>query len=109
MAKRRKKTSSTMDRTLAVLPSGVIAALVGYFLFHALFDDKGLFTLMALKSEREQTEVELRDLMDQRRDLESRVTAMRTESLDLDLLEEQARSVLGLVHEDELVVMLPNK
>ena len=40
----------------------------------------------------------------EREKLEKRVDLLRPENLDLDMLEERARSVLGLAHPDELVI-----
>jgi cell division protein FtsB len=45
--------------------------------------------------------------MAERRVIERRVAALRPDSLDLDMLDERARQVLDLVHEDELVIQLP--
>ena len=91
---------------LAALPVAIMALLVVYFIFHALFDEKGLFALMALNSEREHTADRLSAAIAERHGLEQRVQAMRSDSLDLDLLEEQARRILGVIRQDEVVVLL---
>ncbi len=52
-------------------------------------------------------EQELSVLTAQRHDLLARVSLLRPESLDPDMLDERARLNLNLVHADELVVLRP--
>lgn len=52
-------------------------------------------------------EAELSVLSAQRRELQARVSLLRPESLDPDMLDERARLNLNLVHSDELVVLRP--
>ena len=83
----------------------VIAVLLGgYFTFAAVQGDYGLFR-------RAEIEAQSADLQRQLDTLESEVARMENltrrlsdEYLDLDLLDEQARDVLGLIRADELVI-----
>ena len=88
----------------AVIYFGVIFALASYFTFASVQGDYGLFR-------RIQIEAETAELIRQRDALASQVAEMRNktrrlsdEFLDLDLLDEQARDVLGLLRADEIVV-----
>ena len=78
--------------------------LATYFTFASVQGVYGLFR-------RIQIEAELADLTQERDQLQSEVERMRNKTrhlsddyLDLDLLDEQARDVLGLVRSDEVVV-----
>lgn len=91
--------------SLAVLVySAVIAALGGYFAFASVQGEYGLFR-------RIQIEAELENLRDVSAGLDSELGVMRNKTmrlsdnyLDLDLLDEQARDVLGYVRGDEIVI-----
>lgn len=82
----------------------VIFLLGGYFTFASVQGDYGLFR-------RIQIEAEARELRAEKARLEAEVAEMRNKTrrlsddyLDLDLLDEQARKVLGLVRYDEIVI-----
>ncbi len=88
----------------AVIYFSVIFALASYFTFASVQGDYGLFR-------RIQIEAETAELIRQRDALASQVAEMRNktrrlsdEFLDLDLLDEQARDVLGLLRSDEIVL-----
>jgi cell division protein FtsB len=53
----------------------------------------------------EAKQAELDKLSDERLALQRRVSLMRPESVDDDMLEEQARSRLGLTEADEVVIL----
>ncbi len=82
----------------------VIFMLATYFTFASVQGDYGLFR-------RIQIEAEAADLSAERDRLQLEVAQMRNKTrrlsddyLDLDLLDEQARNVLGLVRPDEIVI-----
>ena len=52
----------------------------------------------------ERTRAEVAALAEERRKLEGRVSQLRSESLDLDLLDQEARRLLNLGHPDEEVL-----
>lgn len=81
--------------------------LVGYFAYHAIQGDRGVFAWMQLSQQISQARATLAETSEQRRALEHRASLLRPESLDPDLLEEQARRELGLVHPDERVILTP--
>lgn len=98
-----------MKRTggLSLGPIFYFTAIVAagfYFVFAAVQGSYGVF-------ERAEIEVEARELKEQLAVLEAEVARMENltrrlsdEFLDLDLLDQQARDVLGLIRSDELVV-----
>ena len=66
-------------------------SVVVYFAYHAVQGDRGLIALGKLRQDVDQ--------------LQAQVYALRSESLDPDLLEERARQLLGYGHADALVVI----
>ena len=52
-------------------------------------------------------EAELQSVVAERQELVSRVSLLRPESLDPDMLDERARLNLNLVHTNELVMLRP--
>lgn len=83
---------------------GLVLMIGAYFTFASVQGNFGLFR-------RIQIEAEAEDLMRQKRKLEAEVAVLQNktkrlsdEFLDLDLLDQQARDVLGLVRSDEVVI-----
>lgn len=77
-----------------------------YLGVQALTGERGLLSGHARDAKLHQREVQLAKLTEQRRDLETRVRYLRTESLSRDLLEERARAVLGFAGPQDYVVRL---
>lgn len=87
-----------------ILYSLAAMALSGYFTFAAVQGDFGLL-------KRAEIEADERDLRDQLAQLQTQVARMENLTLrlsdsylDLDLLDQQARDVLGLLRADEIVI-----
>ena len=82
-------------------------ALIGlgcYFVFSAVQGEGGVFRRIALEAERQRL-VEERDALDLRvAEARGRVERLSDDYLDLDLLDERARIVLGRVRADEIVL-----
>lgn len=75
-----------------------------YFTFAAVQGDYGLFKRVEIKAESEALRAELALLQDNVRRMENLTTRLSDTYLDLDLLDEQARDVLGLIRADEIVI-----
>lgn len=80
-------------------------SVVAYFAFHAVQGDRGLIALGKLHGEVDQLQAQVLDVRDERMDIERKVFALRSDSLDPDLLEERARHMLGYGYGDETIVM----
>lgn len=98
-----------MDRMTwrQVLAPGGYVLLVGViaiFAHSGLQGDHGLAALHDADDEAARLEADLAMLRTERMELENKVTRLSDRYLDLDLLEERARDMLGLVREDEVVV-----
>lgn len=100
--------ASTRKNRLAIsqmLTTFISFSLFLYFGFHLVHGEMGYFALRGL----EQKEVEMAarqgELQGKRVALENRVALLRPNSLDLDMLDERARAVLGFTNPQELVVL----
>ena len=82
------------------------SAAVFYLAFHALNGERGIYALLKQSRNLEVSQQELLRLVAERKALENNVMLLGNESLDLDLLDEQARRILGKVNQDEIVVIL---
>jgi cell division protein FtsB len=86
------------------VPIALLAFLIFYFGFQALTGDRGLLAwanrdeILAAKTQ------ELHRLRAERADLEARARLLRDASLSRDLLEERARSLLGLSDPRDYVI-----
>jgi cell division protein FtsB len=100
----RQRKQSFLRRL--IIPALAIAAL-GYFGFHAMNGELGVVGRAMIERQVAELEGELQLLVAERQELAARVSLLRPESLDPDMLDERARLYLNLVHPDELVVLKP--
>jgi cell division protein FtsB len=85
------------------------ACIVGYFLYHTVEGERGWVAQMHLQNETNAAEEALARLKTEREALEHRVHLMRPDSLDPDLLDEQARKTLGYTKPNEIVILTPEE
>lgn len=81
-----------------------LIALIIVFAHSGLQSDNGLAAFREAGSEERRLKSELDALTAQRKHIENKVNRLSEASLDLDLLDERARAVLGLAREDEMIV-----
>ena len=92
-------------RGFAPLIFVTMTVLLGlYFTFASVQGDYGLLRRLQVQAEAEALEAERDRLQTEVARLANRTRRMSDDFLDLDLLDEQARSVLGLVRTDEVVI-----
>jgi cell division protein FtsB len=96
--------SSTRPNIGSLMIFGLAFALGSYFTFAAVQGDYGLFRQVQLEAEAEVLQAERDRLAEDLAALENRTRRLSDEFLDLDLLDEQARDVLGYVRADEIVI-----
>lgn len=83
----------------------MVVFLVGtYFTFASVQGNHGLFRRIQIEAEAEQLRAERAALQAEVAALENKTKRLSDDFLDLDLLDEQARDVLGLVRGDEIVI-----
>ncbi len=92
------------------LPWGIIAgiafamALGMYFTFAAVQGDYGLFRRAEILNEAGKLEAELNGLYQEIASLENLTRRMTDEFLDVDLLDQQSRDILGQIRADEIII-----
>ncbi len=75
-----------------------------YFTFAAVQGDYGLFRRVEIQAEAKHLEQELAGLRLKMGQMENLTRRLSDTYLDLDLLDEQARNILGMLRSDEIVV-----
>ena len=78
--------------------------LMAYFGFAAIQGDFGHFRRNQVNAEAKILQQELAQLQEVRHYLENKTNRLSDKYLDLDLLDEQARKVLGMAREDEVII-----
>lgn len=78
--------------------------LMAYFGFAAIQGDFGHFRRNQVNAEANLLQQELTQLQARRAYLENKTHRLSDKYLDLDLLDEQARKVLGMAREDEIII-----
>jgi cell division protein FtsB len=81
-----------------------VFTLAGYFTFAAVQGEYGLFERIELEAQRSELQQEYDQLEADVVAMENLTKRMSDEYLDVDLLDERARKVLGLVRADEIVI-----
>ncbi len=88
----------------AYLVAGLAFLTLIYFTFAALQGDFGLFRLIEIESEEQRLMIELVDLKSEHAAIANKTHRLSNQYLDLDLLDEQSRKVLGLARGDEIII-----
>lgn len=83
----------------------LLFALLIYFIFHAIAGNRGVIAYLRLYDSIEKLEDEVKTLKAERIELEHKVNLLKS-SIDLDMLDEQARRVLGVAKDDEKVFVV---
>jgi len=102
MATRQRKQSKLKPLLLPVCCLFVL----GYFAYHAVEGDYGLFALGKLQDRVAALEADLASLRAERARMEAHVALMRSESLDKDMIDERAREALNMADAKDIVIFL---
>ena len=95
-----RKSSNVVGYGASIL----VAGLVVYFSYSAIQGPYGVLSLYKIETKEARLQVKLDGLVAERMAAENRAHRLSDEYLDLDLLDEQARKVLGLIRGDEIIV-----
>lgn len=90
----------------SILSGLFFIVVLSYFSYHAISGDRGILAYIQLTQKINQARAELDIVHAERLKYERDVRLMRDDSLDLDLLDEQARRLLGYALPDEKVYHL---
>ncbi|MEJ8476777.1 FtsB family cell division protein [Roseibium algae] len=101
----RQRKQSVLRRL--IIPVAALSALA-YFGFHALNGELGLVGRARIEHQVRDLQSKLDKLVAEREHLTARVSLLRPESLDPDMVDERARLNLNLVHKNDLTIMRPS-
>ncbi|MBV8934736.1 MAG: septum formation initiator family protein [Alphaproteobacteria bacterium] len=94
-------------RAHLVLGPAIGIALTGYFAYHLVEGERGFKAWLHLNREIRTATANLATVRAQRAALELRVSNLRPEHVDPDLLDERIRATLNLVAPEDIVIMQP--
>jgi len=94
-------------RARHIAPPVLAACVLSYFAYHAVQGDRGLLAWLQLRQDLAAAKAEETQLAQEHARLEQRVGLLRSDSLDADLLDQQAHALLGYGRPDEYVILLP--
>lgn len=98
-------TSTLQKPGLGVMAYFALMFSLGvYFMFASVQGDFGLFRRVQIEAEAATLQYERDRLAEEVAGLENKTRRLSDTYLDLDLLDQQARDVLGLVRSDEIVL-----
>lgn len=89
-----------------VMPA-IAAVYLGYFGFHAFHGSYGVWAKSRFEAEAEILQAELDQLTAEKSALERRAAMLRPQSLDTDMIDEQARRRLNVIRPTEVMVVDP--
>ena len=93
-----------MDAIKRFIPSFFIAMAIAYFGYHALTGEQGVLNWLVIENEIRDTEIQLAEARAERERMEEVAARLRSDSLDLDYLDERARTVLNVAHPRDFIV-----
>lgn len=79
--------------------------IFAYFLFHTIYGNRGIIAKNKVEEKISKAASDLDKVRSDRIEIEHNVKLLRPESLDKDMLEEQARKVLGIAGSTEEVIV----
>lgn len=88
----------------ALIYFAIAFGLGAYFTFAAVQGNYGLFHRAEIEAEEQKLQVQLELLQEDVARMENLTHRLSDTYLDLDLLDQQAREVLGLLRSDEIVI-----
>ncbi|MDR2645716.1 MAG: septum formation initiator family protein [Holosporaceae bacterium] len=100
--------SPSIKKNFQLIASNIVwISIIGYFVFHIFSGARGAVSWAKSSKEAVLLEKELKVLKEENEFLENKISRMRSDNLDPDLLEEQAMSVIGFSHKNNTIVLLP--
>jgi len=88
----------------AIVKIAAVILIFGYVIFHIIYGDRGVISLLQNSKKYQTTLSEVELVKMERQKLQSKVGLLKTDSIDLDMLEEQAKKNLSLTKENEIIL-----
>jgi cell division protein FtsB len=86
---------------------GLAGLIAVYFVWHGVNGQRGLKTGAEYEQRLGQLRLERDSLKVERARWEARIALLRGESVDADLLDEEARLMLARIHKNDVVILTP--
>ncbi|MDR0695201.1 MAG: septum formation initiator family protein [Holosporales bacterium] len=102
--RQRNKYVGATGRLQKAAVAAIVTAGLAYFTVHALSGKNGLISYVRLKKKYDSEVVELAERAAELEGLKRRTKMLSSGRVDLDLLEERCRIVLGYVDEQDVVI-----
>ena len=96
-------------RPRQILAPIIFATVFGYFGYHLVNGDRGLLAMAHLQREVQIAEQNLAEAETTRTIWERRVSELRNQSLDPDMLDERARVLLNFSRKDDIIIFTPTR
>jgi cell division protein FtsB len=96
-------------RPRQILAPVIFATLFGYFGYHLVNGDRGLLAMARLEREVQIANQNLAEAETTKKIWERRVSALRNQSLDPDMLDERARALLNFARKDDVIIFTPTR
>ncbi len=84
-------------------------SIMSYFIYHSIQGDRGILAWVQIHECLRQVELQLKEVTQEREELEEKVHDLRPESINRDLLDQQVRLQLGYSRPDEIIILKLNK
>ena len=91
-------------KILEITLSAVCLTLCCYFIIASFKGEFGVSTKYQLLAKEKALTIELKLVNEKNKAVKNKIKRLSDTSLDLELLDQQARKILGLIGEDELIV-----
>lgn len=96
-------------RPRQILVPLMFATVFGYFGYHIVNGERGLLAMVQLQREVQIADQNFTEAETTRKIWERRVSALRNQSLDPDMLDERARALLNYSRRDDIIVFTPTR
>jgi cell division protein FtsB len=96
-------------RPRQILAPVLFATLFGYFGYHLVNGDRGLLAMARLEREVQIANQNLAEAETTKKIWERRVSELRNQSLDPDMLDERARALLNFARPGDIIVFTPTR
>jgi cell division protein FtsB len=104
-----KKKKKQKKQKIYYIFDGIFLFMILYFLYNGINGNNGLLNLIKINHETQKEKTYLASLKNTKNNLLIKNTGLYEETLDLDLLEEQAKSFLGYIGKNNEFVIFLNK
>ncbi len=96
-------------RPRQILAPVIFATLFGYFGYHLVNGDRGLLAMARLEREVQIANQNFAEAETTKKIWERRVSALRNQSIDPDMLDERARALLNFARKDDVIIFTPTR